>query len=359
MPPEQVRRLIDDWRRSGCPRQEGVAWNPSKWIAAFPAHSESLRALPARLDRSVIRRAAADAGLGPREAVAAFVAIMAWGYGVNGYGPFRTTRVLDNPNADERLATSARRLADQGPLAAYRSLAGDLNLPHLGVAFGTKFLYFCPQTATGLQALILDRLVSTWLLTHTALNIDPIPWNVSAYARYLESMHRWADELGIAPDELEECIFVAQASAQGGQWAHRDAEPLPFGGLEGPPRAFPDAAARRHAATTGEFSEWALLNEDLSLDTVPAPSAPWPDIMMFALTYDGYALWDEVGAFANRMRDEWGARRILPSELDSLRACLFFEQRRFRHFDQDPVGEDLDYIHALLSGIAGAIGGPA
>ena len=35
----------------------------------------------------------------------------------------------------------------------------------------------------------------------------------------LEIMFDWADELDVAADELEGCIFARQAGLDGGQWA--------------------------------------------------------------------------------------------------------------------------------------------
>jgi hypothetical protein len=44
-------------------------------------------------------------------------------------------------------------------------------------------------------------------------------WSVWTYQRYLKVMFGWADELGIAADELEGCIFSQQAGLAGNsQW---------------------------------------------------------------------------------------------------------------------------------------------
>jgi hypothetical protein len=37
--------------------------------------------------------------------------------------------------------------------------------------------------------------------------LNEVRWSVATYARYLETMFGWADELAIAADELEACIF--------------------------------------------------------------------------------------------------------------------------------------------------------
>ena len=154
--------------------------------------------------------------------MSAFVAVMAWGYGSVGYGPYRTTRVLsDTPDAGKRLLAVTRTLADEGALAAYRRLASprDCRLLGLGPAFGTKYLYFCQPPDQEVTALIHDALVSTWLLREAGLTLSSAVWSVSTYRHYLELMHKWAAELACRPDELEYGIFAAMAADRGSQWA--------------------------------------------------------------------------------------------------------------------------------------------
>jgi hypothetical protein len=85
-------------------------------------------------------------------------------------------------------------------------------------AFATKFLYFCCP-AGARPALILDRLVSRWLRENVGLAFNEVRWSVSACTRYLETMAGWAGQLAFAADELEVCIFSAQARLGDTQWA--------------------------------------------------------------------------------------------------------------------------------------------
>jgi hypothetical protein len=166
---------------------------------------------------SVLRRAAES----PAEARRAFLAVMAWGYGRVGYGPFRVRRLLDAaPDAGAELQAAASALREAGPVAAYARLGdhGVARLAGLGPAFGTKFLYFC-SPAGDQPALILDRLMSRWLRDNAGLAVNEIRWSVSTYRRYLASMYGWAGELAVASDELEMCIFSEQAGLAGSQWA--------------------------------------------------------------------------------------------------------------------------------------------
>lgn len=92
-----------------------------------------------------------------------------------------------------------------------------------------------------------------------------------------------------------------------------------------------------------------IANEALTADQVPSRDAAWADIERFALTFDGYK------AFPGALLDELVSRhhraRTVPSELTELRACLFFEQRRWRHYMAVPRGDELEFIRSLLEGI--------
>ena len=43
------------------------------------------------------------------------------------------------------------------------------------------------------------------------------------------------------------------------------------------------------------------------------------------------------------------------NSLTDLRTCLFFEQRRWRHFGEDPEGEDMAYIREVVEKIRGRV----
>jgi len=66
--------------------------------------------------------------------------------------------------------------------------------------------------------------VARWLRGNTDLALNEVRWSVSTYARYLETMFGWADELAVAADELEVCIFSKQARLVS-QWAPADQGP--------------------------------------------------------------------------------------------------------------------------------------
>lgn len=198
-----------------------MTWPRQRWIDRFDHHAVALAQLPDGLDRATVIIACENAGVSTEAAEEAFLVVMAWGHGNVGYGPWRVARVLSqNRRAAARLRDVAATLRTDGALAAYRRLANykDCRLRFLGPAFGTKYLAFCP-TDERRPALILDRLVSSWLLHNVGLELDPVPRAISTYQRYLQQMYQWADMLDMRPDDLECRVFSAEADAAGSQWA--------------------------------------------------------------------------------------------------------------------------------------------
>jgi hypothetical protein len=92
---------------------------------------------------------------------------------------------------------------------------------------------------------------------------------------------------------------------------------------------------------------------------IPSPDSDWPAIEKFALTFNAYAQggFEAVADAANAARDAHRRDGKLPASLDELRACLFFEQRRYRHFGRPPEGEELAYVRALVGAIRDAAEG--
>jgi len=81
-----------------------------------------------------------------------------------------------------------------------------------------------------------------------------------------------------------------------------------------------------------------IANSELNADMIPLPESSYADISEFAITFYGYDL-PNCAELAN-------SRSAVT--LSELRAVLFFEQRRYRHFGHNPTGEDLEYIRSLV-----------
>jgi hypothetical protein len=219
-PPAAVVRVVEGWQAHGRPRQPSIPWRRERWLATFPESRQVLGSLPKNLDRATVPQACLDAPSSPAAARGAFLVVMAWGHGRVGYGPWRTARILqERSGAPDRLAKVPQHLGNRGALDAYGLLGGGCRLRGLGPAFGTKYLSFCPQSAAGPRALIFDRLVAGWLARHVEVRLNPVPWSPGTYRRYLELVGSWADALGVAGEEVEQCIFQARSVEVGNQWA--------------------------------------------------------------------------------------------------------------------------------------------
>ena len=259
--PEPLRELVAHWRSAGSPTQPAMAWPRDRWIEDFPDHAAVLRGLPDALDRQAVRAACADAANNATSAEAAFVAVMAWGFGNVGYGRYRTRSILNDPRgANERLLAVARTLAESGPLPAYDrfSRGADCRLPGLGPAFGTKYLFFCQAPGQNVTALIFDALMSKGLRRLAERDLDPVPWSVRTYTEYLDLMHGWASSLGCLPDELEFCIFQAIATAQGNQWA----APWPTATEATPRQISGKAGVKERLLELGQLRDEGLITDD-------------------------------------------------------------------------------------------------
>jgi hypothetical protein len=101
-----------------------------------------------------------------------------------------------------------------------------------------------------------------------------------------------------------------------------------------------------------------IANSDLTANDIPAAGADWHTIGRFALTFNGY---EHSGSFgrcaeiANRGAKVYEESRVLPDSLTGLRTCLFFEQRRWRHYGYDPDEQAMTYIQALVEKIRALI----
>jgi hypothetical protein len=94
-------------------------------------------------------------------------------------------------------------------------------------------------------------------------------------------------------------------------------------------------------------------NTDLKDSNIPSPNAPWKNLITFALSFNGYNYSEECAELANNTLNAFKNNEdVLKSlNLSQLRACLFFEQRRWRHFDENPDDKTMVYIHHLIEAI--------
>lgn len=211
--PHALEEALLLWKAAGGNEQPPSRWSPAGWQSWFPEQAEYLSELPQPINRADVIARCVAAPEGPDQATKAFIAAMVWGYGPVGYGAFRTKRVLtENDGAGERLATVARIAREAGGPAAFDWLAQRQHrLRYLGVAFATKYLFFCAAAGHGQPALVLDRLVRNWMARTLDWSLS-LEWDVEDYREYVGKMSAWAAELGIEPGNLEMVVFQLAAN---------------------------------------------------------------------------------------------------------------------------------------------------
>jgi hypothetical protein len=189
---------------AGAMGQPAVSVRPGRWIDALGGYAGVLKRLPGDLDR-VNGRAFALACPESRDgAVAAFIASQIWGYGTNGYGPFRLGQALADPDLPQILDWARVRIQNYDPVGAFRVLCVEHQVAHVGAAFGSKFLFFVDPHG---RALILDRVVRSWLSEHAGLRLGGSR-DERDYAVWLRAAAEWAAELNISVEEVERLIFT-------------------------------------------------------------------------------------------------------------------------------------------------------
>ncbi|MCD2186615.1 8-oxoguanine DNA glycosylase OGG fold protein [Actinomycetospora soli] len=205
--PKPVDDAIEFWREGH--RQRAVAWSEKAWEKHFADYSV-VESLPNPLGRGDVLEvfAVAQAEATETTVVDAFIASMVWGFGRVGYGAWRTRRILDVADAPARLlAVHAEATAGGGPVG-FRAMA-DHPVQHLGVAFGTKFLFFAVEAA-GVKpaAPVLDRVVRSWLADNVGLRLDIWSWRrPQDYELYCEKLTEWGEARGPSVGDVEEAIF--------------------------------------------------------------------------------------------------------------------------------------------------------
>ena len=96
----------------------------------------------------------------------------------------------------------------------------------------------------------------------------------------------------------------------------------------------------------------SISNEALELAHLPPADAGWKQLEAFALTLNGY---EAIGQRLGDLAEGHARAGTVPEDLTELRGCLFFEQRRWRKFDEPPAGKPMEHIHRLLEAIRNAL----
>ena len=95
-------------------------------------------------------------------------------------------------------------------------------------------------------------------------------------------------------------------------------------------------------------------NDQLDARTFPKRRDPFNEIVTFAYSFDGYAHFgmEKCAEICNAALSSFYHSQVLPGDIDTLRACLFFEARRWTLYGKEPDNKGLIYMHALIDRLA-------
>ncbi|MDY8108856.1 hypothetical protein U0C82_06820 [Fulvimarina sp. 2208YS6-2-32] len=107
--------------------------------------------------------------------------------------------------------------------------------------------------------------------------------------------------------------------------------------------------------THSDDPTWLPLVRAGIFEALPDP-LNWEDTPELAHFIDGYVvsevaglgslrIWANVRAEAANETESWSGTAL------ELWCCLFYEHRRYRHFGEDPTGQDRYLLHALCSAL--------
>ncbi|RKN58191.1 hypothetical protein D7193_06275 [Micromonospora costi] len=209
-----------------------TALPPDAWPAGFPETG-----VVWRRDVFAVADAWRAGEAGPRQLLSA---VLMWGYGPIGYGPWRAARSLEADPDGTRLAYALEGLrAPAVPhedvlRTAYQRLRDpkESRLPRLGPGMVTKLLYFAGyrrpgtgDTATrsggfdsrsgslaggaGLQPLILDTVVARGLPVEAGVRRES-GWVAEEWLAYLRWAAEQARRRGIDPEQVEMAVLHGQ-----------------------------------------------------------------------------------------------------------------------------------------------------
>lgn len=189
-----------------------IAVDADRWSHALPADSWPA-AFPesGAVWRSDVFAVASQWRAGEGTARQLTAAVLMWGYGPTGYGPWRTNQVLTadptGQKLNERLELLRHERVSLEDLAkTYERFLKRPRLPYLGPAFFTKLIYFAGyrRSVGGIQPLILDSVVARRLPSDIGVDSSRWLWPAEQWLAYLT----WASRQGFnEADQAEMALF--------------------------------------------------------------------------------------------------------------------------------------------------------
>jgi len=193
---------------NGAPKQASINWAKGRdnWSNAFPDEYEYFFRLPDKIDRENVRRICDSIKYTTRQK---FLAVMVWGYGDRGYGPYRVSKMLGQEQAERILSQTYEICRSGDPKGAYDFLSRN-RIRTLGPSFGSKFIAF--STPREIGAPIYDSYIAMWVKKYAESEFAGVPtssesWNLKTYSFYWEWIKKHSIHFNCFPDEVELVLF--------------------------------------------------------------------------------------------------------------------------------------------------------
>lgn len=146
-----------------------------------------------------------------------FIATMVFGFGTVGYGPYRTSMMLEGLKHQPDLLRTTHDLLIRGELLAAHEA---FKLPMCRTPFLSKFFYAVGMGAclNPLPLILDDRVYKALDVLHRRREIDQwryykrSSWTADGYANYVHDANGWAISLSCQPDQIEMYLFEHAAS---------------------------------------------------------------------------------------------------------------------------------------------------
>lgn len=201
------------------PATQSIAFCPSNWnSSALSTHWASLYKHAPHLAGGMISRTdVKNIGVLANKGVLLwdtfFFAVMIWGFGMTGYGPWRTEQMFKSKGFAKQFTDIRDAIAKGKIIEAYKAAKID----QCGPAFFTKVFYFLGLVfgRTPLP-LILDSRVCASLLKCTDPTFKPVATyfkpnasvrHPTGYDEFCNDLNSWATANGFLPDQLEIFLF--------------------------------------------------------------------------------------------------------------------------------------------------------
>lgn len=204
------------------PDGQTVEYDLAAWLQKFrtdPDFMHVCRLFPGAITRSNV----IDMGRQARENLCGenlrryFFAVMMWGFGTVGYGPYRMRQMVDSPEFDGRMRSAIEQVT-AGDLE--RAFA-EFRLPCCGEVYATKYLYFIgrvwdvyplPVVLDSRVIRSFDRIDRPRLERYAKLHrkngkVFHFIFSEGGYARYVDDLNCWARKLDCRADQIEYYLF--------------------------------------------------------------------------------------------------------------------------------------------------------